>query len=391
MKKALFAAAFVIAATCAAEAQVKNRWRLSWSNEKPRIYTYRTPDDKFENYWYVVYTIKNDPAINNEEIAPLIFDALFYTETGKELQNDFRRVDSATIKEERDNPHRAEALKYGRFYANIIDPEVEYKIIEYHARLGNRSDGIIRESIEAFKKGFLSDPPPEFAGRWKKGDRLYLNPREIREHRFLQPGQQIMGVAIFKNVDPRAHMYELHIAGLWDIIKITAVNEDEYKMEYEPVTMKLRWFRQGDPFAIENDVLLQQPRAPEYVVKKIGPVASKDTIEKLVNALADALKKEKDWKDANLQPQQIDEARKKDGIDALDGRIMAMVFKAATEKDFGYDPTKDILENERAVWRIHEWWITNRTKLLFNEITNRFEVKDDPLPGTQVEKAPGQP
>ena len=64
---------------------------------------------------------------------------------------------------------------------------------------------------------------------------------------------------------------------------------------------------------------------------------------------------------------------------------MAMIFKLAVEKDFGYDPSKDVLENEKAVWRIHEWWITNRSKLVFNEVTNRFEVKDDPLPGT-VEK-----
>jgi hypothetical protein len=382
MKKALLALAVLISATAVAEAQVKSRWRLQWQNEKPQLYTYRTANDKYENFWYVIYTIEN----TTDEIVPVIVDVLLYTESGKELQNDVRRVDQAVIKEERESPRRAEPLKYGRFYANVIDGEVEHKIIEYHARLGNRSPGIVLESIEAFKKGFAAEPPPEFKGHWKKGDRLYLNPREMREHRWIQPGQKLMGLAIFKGVDPRAHVYELHVSGLVDIIKITAVTEDEWKMEYEPITLKVRWMRAGDEFEIENDVLSRLSLlTKEYVVKKIGPIASKDTVDNLVLTLANTIKKEKEWVEAQAKPEEIAQRRAKDHIDPLDTRIMASVFKLAVDKDFGYDITKDILENERAVWRIHEWWITNRTKLVFNEVTNRFEVKEDPLPAA-VEK-----
>jgi hypothetical protein len=380
MKKALLALVVLVASTAVAEAQVKNRWRLQWSNDKPQIYTYRTPNDTYENFWFFTYTLEN----TTDEIIPLIVDVLLYTESGKELQNDFRKIDSPIIKEELANPRKSESLKYGRFYANVIDPEAEYKIIEYHSKIGNRSDGIVRESIEAFKKGFTQDPPAEFAGRWKKGDRLYLNPREIRAQRFIQPGQKINGIAIYKNVDPRAHTYEIHVAGLVDIVKITAVNEDEWKMEYEPQTLKIRYERTGDAFEIERDVLYRMAKK-EYVVKKIGPIASKDTIDKLVNGLADTLKKELAWKEDPKMAAQIDKLRAADGIEPLDTRVMAMVFRLAVEKDFGYDPAKDILENEKAVWRIHEWWITNRSKLVFNEVTNRFETKDDPLPGT-VEK-----
>ncbi len=386
MKKALLSLIILASAAAAAEAQVKNRWRLQWSNEKPQLYTYRTPDDRYENFWYVVYTLQNDAAMNGEEIAPLIFDILLYTETGKEYQNDFRKVDEAVIKDSLENPRKAESLKYGRFYANVIDPEVEYKIIEKHARLGNRSDGIVRESIEAFKKGFSEEPPATMKGAWKKGDRLYLNPREIREARFIQPGQKIHGIAIFKNVDPRAQVYELHVAGLADIVKITLVTEDEWKMEYEPMTLKVRYFRAGDAFEIEKDVVLRQAKAPEYVVKRIGPIASKDTVDKLVNSLVDAFKREKQWKEDNAKPEDVEKARAAHGVDTLDGRIMAMVFKSATNMDFGYDGTKPILENERAVWRIHEWWLTNRSKLVFDETQNRFVVKDDPLPGTVIDK-----
>ncbi len=385
MKKALLALVALTASTAVAEAQVKNRWRLQWSNDKPQIYTYRTPNDNYENYWFFTYTLEN----TTDEIVPLIVDVLLYTESGKELQNDFRKVDAPIIKEELNTPRKAEVLKYGRFYANVIDPQAEYKIIEYHAKIGNRSDGIVRESIEALKKGFTDDPPEQFRdlkekGKWKKGDRMYLNPREIRDHRFIQPGQKIHGIAIFKNVDPRAHTYEVHVSGLVDIVKITAVTEDEWKMEYEPITMKIRFTRTGDPFEIERDVLFRQTR-PEYVTKKIGPIASKDTIDKLVNGLADTVKKELDAKEKDPKLN-LEAFRKQEGIDPLDTRIMAMVFRLAVEKDFGYNPDKDILENEKAVWRIHEWWITNRSKLVFNEITNRFEIKDDPLPGTVIEK-----
>lgn len=381
MKQALLALVVLLGTAAVAEAQVKNRWRLQWSNEKPQIYTYRTPNDNYENFWFFTYTLEN----TTDEIVPLIVDILLYTETGKELQNDFRKIDSAVIKEEYDSPKKAEALKYGRFYANVIDPEAEFKIIEYHAKLSNRSDGIIRESIEAFKKGFSNDPPDELKGRWKKGDRLYLNPREIRQQRFIQPGQKIHGIAIFKNVDPRAHVYEVHVSGLVDIVKITSVTEDEWKLEYEPQTLKIRYERQGDAFEIERDMLYRMTRK-EYVIKKIGPIASKDTIDKLVLGLADTLKKELEAREKDIKGADLDKLRAANGIEPLDTRIMAMVFKLATEKDFGYDPSKDVLENEKAVWRIHEWWITNRSKLVFNEVTNRFEIKDDPLPGTVPEK-----
>jgi len=382
MKKALLALAMLVASAAAAEAQVKERWRLQFTHEKPQLYTYRTPNDRYENYWYFVYTVENA----TDQIVPSIVDVMLYTESGKDLQHDLRRVDSPTIKEVREFPRRVEPLKYGRFYTNVIDPETEFKIIEYHAKIGNRSDGIVRESIEAFKKGFTADPPPAFAGRWKKGDRLYLNPREMREQRWIQPGQKLMGIAIFKGVDPRATLYEMHVWGLVDIIKITAVTDDEWKMEYEPVTLKIRWQRHGDEFEIENDFLHRLTlQRKEYVVKKIGPVAAKETIDSLVLALTDTLKKEKEWKEKNAAAKEIEENRAKEGIGPLDARIMATVFRLATEKDFGYDGSKDVVENERAVWRIHEWWITNRTKLIFNEVTNRFEVKDDPLPGS-VEK-----
>ena len=386
MKKLLIALAVLVSSAAAAEAQVKSRWRLFWTNEKPQIYVYRSATDKYTRYWFFTYTLYNP----TDEIVPLITDTMLYTETGKELQSDALKVNDAVIKSEAANPRNSEALKYGRFYASVIDPIAEFKIIEYHARLGARSPGIVRESIEALKAGFVDDPPAQFAGKWKKGDRLYLNPRETRAHRFIQPGQRIMGIAIFKDVDPRAHFYEVQVTGLVDIVKITGVDENGYTMEYEPQTLKIRYQRYGDPFETERDMVYRLVHK-EYVVRKIGPIASKDMVDRLVLALTDTLKKERAWMAEDIAPSELADRRKKDGIDALDTRIMAMVFKRATNKDFKYDRTKDVLGNEAVVWRIHEWWLTNRTKLVFDEIKNHFVVKDDPFPGTVKIKKPGEP
>lgn len=388
MKKQILALAVLLFACAEASAQVKTRWRLQWTNEKPQIFVYRSPNDVYSRYWFFTYTLHNPET--SGQIVPLITDVMLYTETGKELQNDPRKVDDAVIKAEKTEPRKAEALKYGRFYASVIDPEAEYKIIEYHARLGARSPGIVRETIDNLKDGFQGEPPPEFSGRWKKGDRLYLNPREIRRQRFISPGQTIMGIAIFKDVDPRARLYDVHVTGLVDIVKISVVTETEWKWEYEPQVLKISYQRFGDAFNTERDVIYQLT-GKRYVVKKVGPIAAKDTVDRLVTSLLETYKKEKKWRDDNVAPDEVSKQREADGIDMLDTNIMAMVFKRATGMDMGWDRTKDVVENETAVFRIHEWWITNRTKLVFDEIENRFIVKDDPLPGTVKVRRPDDP
>ena len=347
-----------------ADAQAKNRWRLGWKNEKPTMYTYRTANDKLTNYWYVIFEITNDSG----ETVPLIIDPVLYVETGKELQQDVRKVDPETIKPFVDKDKKGEPLKYGRFHSSVLYPEVEYKIIEELARLGNRSPGIVLEAIEAFKKGD------------ETGNRFYLNPKEIRSHRFIKPGEKIMGIAIYKDVDPRAKSIELQVSGLIDIVRVDLVEETEVHMTYENHVLKIRYAFPGDSFHRELDSLTFESR--EWAVKRIGPVADKAILQSLVDMLTDALRREKEWKEQNKTPEEAKQLRQQVAIDELDLRIASHIVRLATGKDFGFDESKGILENEHAIWRTHEWWVTNKTKLAFNEITNRFEVKDDALPGT---------
>ena len=443
-RKAFYLPAIVFLISSYAEAQVRNRWRLDWKNETPQLFVFRTPDDKVEPYWFVEFELSNP----SEESIPLILDLALYVETGREMMHDVKKLDSATIKDEhaldrydilvlkngakvyglvtfRDDKYYVSAaketreipasevvrwvkrsgevrelLKYGRFHPSILHPEVEMKIIEHVAGLGNRSAGIVLESIESFKRGFDRDPAVEdpnekvyllkdrwLLGRWKKGDRLFLNPREIREQRFIHPGQRLGGIAIFKNVHARAQMIELQVSGLVDIVKIDAYAKEEDpdlalpQIDYENRVLKLRYEFRGD----EHDRLADVPefKGREWVVKRLGPVADKETLQALVDTMVDALKRERDWLEQGKTAEELGELRANEGIGPTDLRIIAQTMRLATGKDFGYDESREIVENEAAIWRIHEWWVTNKSKLVYNEMTNRYDVSSDPLPGTK--------
>ncbi len=379
MKQALVGLAVLGIVASSAEGQTKPRWKLDFEHEKPIIYTYRNPLERLENFWYVIYTVTN----NTDEVVPLTVDPMLYTETGKDLQHDQRKVDPSPTKETLDDARRYEALKFGRFHSNVIVPqEVEYKIIEYHAKIGNRSPGIVRESIEAFKKGFEEDPTaPDVRGKWRAGDRLYLNPREMRQQRHIKPGQRLHCIAIFRNVDSRARIIELHVSGLWDVVRVDGYETEDVKLHYENKVWKVSYSRPADEFEIEKDFLSKTRQ--EWVIKAIGPVASKETLGTLVDAMLARLKLEERWKSGDVGPEDAAKEQKLEQLTPHDIAIGARIIRLASGKDFGYDSEKLVVDNRAAIWRIHEWWVTNKTKLVFNEATGRFDQKDDKLPGAQ--------
>ncbi|MBI4566067.1 MAG: hypothetical protein HY716_15380 [Planctomycetes bacterium] len=365
-----FAAIWAIAGS--AEAQVHRRWKLDYTHEKPRVYTYRNSTGELENYWFLVYTIRN----NTDQIIPILIDHMMYTETGKELQTDYRKVDPDRAKEVAENPRQYEPLKFGKFTSNVIlPPEVEYKLIEYHAKLGNRSDGIIRESIEELKQGD------------EKGNRWYLNPREMRMQRFIRPGQAFHGVAIFKGIDPRARILEVHISGLWDVMRVeqyfAETDElDDITIVYENRVLKYSYDFKGDEFERERDFLALR-RSPEWVIKHIGPVASKTTIDTLIATLLKVLNRWSELVRQSETPQKVEAEIAEFNLTPDDFVVSARVVQMALGRDFGYDVEKSLMDNQTAVWRMHEWWVTHKNKLAFNEITGRFEVHEEILPGTQ--------
>lgn len=619
MNRIASTALFLLALSAPAWAQARDRWRLEWRNEKPEMFIHRTADNQIVPYWFVLFEVSNP----SNETIPLILDVVLYVEAGKDLMSDVRKVDSETIKDElasdkfdvlhlkngtkvyglvsfkddkyyvvaaresREIPGNEvirwikrsgevrELLKYGRFHPSIIHPEVEYKIIEHATGLGNRSPGIVQESIEAFKKGFDRNPDDdllilktkervvgrvkfadgkytvftgketkEYAaadveswvqgtdekvyllkdfwlrGRWKKGDRLFLNPREIREQKFIRPGQRIGGVAIFKGVNPNAQVLELQISGLVDIIKLEPYVKKDLEenpelalpqIAYENLVLKIRYEFKGDEHERAQDIVVFKSRG--WVIKRLGPIADKETIQNLVDRMVESLRHEQNWiewresgavndaeelwaaakrtrsvryrvseneekktrtavwesqlveeylafvreklgdkakelletestakvpekdqdwtarivdaaekqlRDILFKPAPVSDAdalkaleekrravlyrfranvyRARDGVGPNDLRITVRSIQLATGKDFGYRPLEgedaakdperlgEIVANAPAIWRIHEWWVTNKAKLVYNEVTNRYEVSDEKLPGTVIPK-----
>ena len=208
--------------------------------------------------------------------------------------------------------------------------------------------------------------------------------------RVILPGKKLHGIAIYRGVDPRTSVIELHVSGTLDIIRIEEIGEFETVMHYENRVLKVRYDFHGDEFDYEIDWLEKSlvRSSQKWVIKKIGPISSKDTLAKLVDELLQAYKREKKWSEENKKPEELEKLREKYHIEQLDLNIMARTFKLATGIDKGWDPTKNVMGNEKAVWRIHEWWTSYRHKLEWSPIYNRFRVKSDKLPGEKARDKP---
>ena len=366
---------FVVGANLC-QAQPHERWKLDYSQEKPTLFTFRHPTGELESFWYVHYTVTNNGAKN----VPNVIDLTMYIETGRELQSDLRKVDPDAARAAAGDSSKYEELKYGTFLSNVVQPEsIEHKIIEYHAKLGNRSPGIIRESIQALKDGDKTKPDKP---------RYYLNAAEMRAHRVIEPGQKLTGLAIFRGADPRAQIIEIQVSGLWDVLRIEEIlgandEMEEIKLHYENRVYKHTYWFPGDAFHRERDVLTLL-RQPTWVVKSIGPVASKSTIENLVSTMLKVLNYCEEFSKKNPDEAKMAESvKEKFGLNDSDFQVSARIVSKALNKEFNYDFQKSLYANQVAVWRMHEWWVTNKNKLAFNEKTGKFEVREEVLPGTK--------
>ncbi len=376
LSSSLVAIVAVLAGANLCAAQPHDRWKLDYFQEKPTLFTYRYPTGELENFWYVYYTVSN----NTGKARPILLDLTMYVETGRDLQSDLRKVDPDASKEAAKDPGKLEELKYGTFISNVVQAEtVEFKIIEHHAKLGNRSPGIIRESIQALKEGDLTKP---------EKPRYYLNPADMRAAKIIGIDQKLTGLAIFRGVDPRAQIIEIQVSGLWDVLRIESIlgaNEEleDFKLHYENRVYKHTYWFPGDAYHRERDVLTLM-RQPTWVIKAIGPVASKSTIDNLVSTMLKVLNHCEEL--ARTSPDEKAMAAKvqeKFGLNESDFQVSARIVSKALGKEFNYDYEKSLYANQVAVWRMHEWWVTNKNKLAFNEKTGKFEVREEVLPGTK--------
>lgn len=360
----LFALGFVIGAAIPCLAQVRTRWRLDFEHSKPKMATVRNLQGELENVWYVTYVVRNRSA----EIIPIRLDLMCFADYGKDMQNDVKKVDIANVRRVLEDRANAEGALFGFFHPDVMAPEIEEQVITIEEKMGNRSKGIVLESIEK-----LRGANPTDATLFPR----YLNFHQLRSKRIMRPGESYGGLALFRGVDPRAKLLELQVSGLEDFVKLEfRQGEGDKKIQYYTFENKVFYSRYrfpGDEFERENDVVRFDVRG--WRVKKIGPIAHKATLQSIVDALVAELKRAKgpapapaaDQPSLNLSP--------------MDLNSMAQVFSTATGKTFGWDASKGIAENETAVWAIHEWWTTTESKLVFDPVKNRFVESPDKLPG----------
>lgn len=390
-----------LAAGSVAEAQVRRRWYLRYEQSKPQIYIQTDKMGNSKVWWYFTYTIQNP----TDERVPILVDIQLYVESGKSLQTDTEKVKIETLRSTFDpklgpiynRPYREK--RFGRYYANVIAPEVETEIIAHDLRLTNRlTDAQIREFLR-LREG-ESDPELETGRRGiLRGNRgiveesilrfkekgFYLNPRELRIKRFIQPGEELHGIAIFTDVDKKANLIETHVSGLQDIFVIDKDKTDpeELVLSYENRVFVVQYTFRGDAYERARDQLLPPPKK-FWITRNVGPIASKEAIDALVEMMVEYLKKEWDWRIKGLTPEEIEKFRHDMGLTASDVHNAAEAFQRAfVVPDFKYDRDKSPWENRYSIWKMHEFWLRNKHRVRFNYKLNRYEIHEEPLAGEE--------
>lgn len=345
-----------LAAALPCGAQVRTRWRLEFEHTKPTMHTHRNTLGEYENYWYCTYTISNKTA---DIIIPIHLDIALYGDAGKDNLHDIGKVDMAALKAVLADRLTAEQYRYGQYAAQALVPEeVEYGIISKDAKLGRRSAGVVWDSIKKLKEG-----------------NLYLNKKEIRDKLIINPGQTYQGIAIFRDVDPRHKALTLQVSGLVDFVKIARFDSTKGPIfEYENLMHWTRYRFPGDVFDRENDVLSFDDQGWE--ARRIGPASSKEGLELMIDAVVVELRRHLDLAAAGKP------APEKPAITSRDLAVLVELLNYSVDQHFAVDRDAALAANEAEIWKIYEWWTTNKGNLTFDRTRNRFVVRDEELPGT---------
>lgn len=231
-------AAMVAAIGGIARADVKKRWELDFTHQRPEHFTFRSPLGKETNYIYMVYTVTN----NTPQVCPLIVDVALLVD-GREWQQP-------------------------GFY-----PVEEEQVIADADNLRGYSVGIQKELIQDFKK------------RHK-----YLNKSDMRAIGTLAPGETVHCLAIFRDMAFRYNTVEVMVSGLVDPVtykwahdpgKSTA--DSKIYLRYENRVFRLTYERTGDQFySFERGWTLTKH---DWIAVGVNPAVTKDDVAELVKGL----------------------------------------------------------------------------------------------------------
>lgn len=221
----------------ASSAELRKRWSLDFSNEPPRMFTYRAPNGHTELYWYMVYSVTNPGDVE----CPLRIDVVAKTDTGKYFQDSYH-------------------------------PVIEDQIIAAEECLNGLTIGIQKDVIKDLKA---------------KGK--YLNRSDMRERATIAAGATVIGLAVLPPLDPNLDAFQFMISGLRDPVRraFTKPGEPESPNKWIFVNEML-----VISYEMPGDAYYKNLDTPQYITRSferrpIGPIGSLETLDVLVKGLRD--------------------------------------------------------------------------------------------------------
>jgi hypothetical protein len=318
-------------------------------HNKPALFQYQDRLGSTTLVWFIAFTMKNP----TDQYVPIQVDFTLRTDEGKDFHQDIFRTDLSV-------PPR------GKVYSSVVNsPDMELRIVSHLEKLGNRNEEMQRERLQELKR-----------------ENRYLNVAELRRKGVLKPAEEVVGLAIFRDVDRHNDTLELMVSGLVDVARITKVERDRTSYAYESRILHFFFDMPGDEFAkIIDFVSLGFPKSRKWEIHQVGPVCDKTVLPKLIEALA-------------VEDPVMDESMKKVMATVRHGpeirRGAHDVLKKLTGLNHPFDATKppNDPDNLNTIRLFREWWTRNSEKLVYNDKLNRFDIVPQVIPGSVEVKPP---
>lgn len=366
----------------------KKPWELDF-----KVVTKPTPFRQGKDlYIYFVSEVKN----NHTGRVPNILNFSLYTELGRGYLSAAERLELEKYKrlygesEISKRPYQSE--RFGTVYYNLFYPDIEIDIVAYDAGMRSRNRAIMEDTLANFRKerkGYrcsvhnllILDDPGQCRICDVKMDRvnikgMYLSPRELRQINFIDAGQALHCIAIFKLRDPGAQLLDVQVSGLKSPVAVKTITTSGAEVLEENKVLHLIYEFPGEAHSRESDFVSFVEK--KWDVKKVGPTVTKDQLDSLLEVLVKAYKLETEWKEKNLEEAALEKLRVAEGVTGIDVKVIFRVFGVATGVDFGFDSKGGILANKDALIRLQEWWIKNQPKLRYDFVKNVYVVDESP-------------
>lgn len=310
-------------------ARIRKRWSLDIKCKAPKFFSYTNALGRIDQYWYSIFEVTN----KNETDVYVGVSCFAKTDTNS-------------------------------YYPSVTDPVIERNIIEKEENLGGYPYDVVKEKIDEYKAQNRYFNTYELS--WEVKSIIEADGKEkfVTRRRLIKPGQTLMAIALFRNIDEKFQKLELHFDGLVDVLRyrlernfyLEEPNYDtpDFNYEYESRIFITYYQRKGGTLFIQFSQLdyLKQ----EWMIQSFGYVADKSTLKNLIDAL--------ESEDPLIRTFANGILRTITDVPADDDR-----WKFNT-----LEPPDAAPDNKEAILLWKEWWFRKNTMLQYNPAMQRFFV-----------------